>query len=370
MKHSWIIPLFLYVIGASLLLWTANSNGGLQLAGSDVHLEQFFANSAKNGWNTTLPHAYNSSPALTVIAPIFGIWSFKILFPLIFAFVPVLLYEMYHKLTNRMIAFLSAMFFIIVPTFAQEMPAIGRQEFGEFFMVMGLGLMVVGSVREKWVILASLILAVLFAYSLAPIILIYAFAFITVFLVAKRWKSAIYLSVGCVLLVGVAYLYFSIVADGIVIKSFIHPGAPSNVMGGVPGISVPPAGLPPISAPPQVSLPVISAPVDSGIKAGLGLDFFQADIWGKVFRIVQLLTEVLVGIGTILIFTKKHHLALKALTLGGSLLLIMALIFPSMVSALNMARIYHLALIGLAPALVIAGIWIQEKGVRLKWIKK
>ena len=91
----------------------------------------------------------NSVMSVTVFAPLLSIatgmsltWVFKLIFPLLFALVPLGLYRLWQKQTSHRIALFGVFYFIVTFSFYTEMVAMARQELAELFLVMLLLLIV------------------------------------------------------------------------------------------------------------------------------------------------------------------------------------------------------------------------------------
>jgi len=94
-------------------------------------------------WNPALPDATNAVISVTTLAPLLSqtsglslVWLFKLVYPLLFALVPLGIFVAVQKQTNDKIAFLAAFFVSLLFTFYSEMPAVARQEIAELFLVL------------------------------------------------------------------------------------------------------------------------------------------------------------------------------------------------------------------------------------------
>ena len=132
--------LAVFVIAISLLFH--RSLISMYIIGWDIHLEYYLCNLVKmNGiWTSTIPITYNAMLSIVMIAPIFSdicgmslTWVFKIIYPLLFSLVPLVLYRAFQKQTNDKIAFLSVFFFMSFIRFFSPMP---RQNIAEFYLVL------------------------------------------------------------------------------------------------------------------------------------------------------------------------------------------------------------------------------------------
>lgn len=143
-----LIPETLYpmlVLVTALALLYHNTFISEFLTGWDVHLEYQYANLVYTHsiWDSSIPDNYNAMLSITVLLPVYakitgiGIVSVvKVIYPLIFALVPVGIYEYCRIRTNSKIAFLSAFLFISVPAFYITMTSITRQQIAELFLVL------------------------------------------------------------------------------------------------------------------------------------------------------------------------------------------------------------------------------------------
>jgi uncharacterized membrane protein len=139
-----VYPLALFSISASLLLML--SMRSYHVVGFDINQELYVFQLTKRSmlWSmSSFQNAYNSCLSITILPTMLSYVSgindeyvFKLLYPLIFSFAPVGMYYMVKGLANENIAFLSALVFIVQPSFILEMPMLARQEIGIVFLVL------------------------------------------------------------------------------------------------------------------------------------------------------------------------------------------------------------------------------------------
>lgn len=144
-----LYPLAVFVIALSLLYHTSLIS--MYLWGWDIHRELYYSNLVMDicRWDAMIPSGLNSMLSITMLAPIYSnicsmslTWVFKIIYPLLFAFVPLGLYRVFQKQTGDKIAFLSCFFFVSLFTFYTEMLALARQQIAELFLVLLILLMI------------------------------------------------------------------------------------------------------------------------------------------------------------------------------------------------------------------------------------
>ena len=145
----------IYVISLCLIYLTTLPTN--YLMGSDIHIEYYFAHLTQtSGWDYSLSLNINSALSITLFAPYLSnllhldlLWVFKVIFPLFYALVPVILYFVFTHFMEKREAFISAFFFVIIPSFFMEVAAIARQQIAEVFFVGFLALLVLGPERLK-----------------------------------------------------------------------------------------------------------------------------------------------------------------------------------------------------------------------------
>ena len=142
-------PFTIFIIAISLLFHTSLISN--YVTGWDIQKEYYLADIViKNAfWNLNIPSEVNAMLSITLLAPILSIITktdldliFKVVYPLLFSLVPLGLYIIFKIQTNEKIAFLSTFFFISFNVFYTEMLSLGRQEIGEFFLVLLLLVMI------------------------------------------------------------------------------------------------------------------------------------------------------------------------------------------------------------------------------------
>jgi len=162
-------PLAIYTIAVSLLYHRSLITSFL--TGWDIQHEYFLSNlvTTNSFWDPSIPYMTNGMLSINMLAPIYSIiidlnliWIFKIIYPFLFAFVPIGLYIIYKKQTNGKIAFLSCFFFISFPIFFTEMLGLARQQIAELFLVLLILLMINKNIN----IIKKSFLSIFFAFSL------------------------------------------------------------------------------------------------------------------------------------------------------------------------------------------------------------
>lgn len=139
-----VIPTALFFISLALLFMT--SLRGWYITGHDIQQEYQVFELAKNSglWSiANFRDPYNACLSITILPTIFyrllqisDPYVFKILFQIIFAIMPSVLYVTLNKFTSRTTALLSVIYFISFPTFFGDMPMLNRQEVSFLFLAL------------------------------------------------------------------------------------------------------------------------------------------------------------------------------------------------------------------------------------------
>lgn len=151
-----VFPLIVFVISLSLLLhttlisatlWGIDINGELGLV-SSILLHSI--------WDPSSSGDINGMISITLVAPIYSVmlnmnaeWVLKLIYPLLFSLVPLALYQVYERQTGARVAFLACFFFVSFFAFYTELPAVGRQEIAELFLVLLLLLLLDKNIKSN-----------------------------------------------------------------------------------------------------------------------------------------------------------------------------------------------------------------------------
>jgi len=368
------------------------------LTGADINCEYYFEQLVvENGyWDASLPYSYNNALSIVTLAPIYslllnidGAWLFKIIYPFIFSLVPLALFHIYRQQVSGKKAFLAVFFFMAVPTFSLEMIALAKQQIAELFFALFILLMVDRELglgqRLTLAIIFVLSLAVAH-YGLGAVCLIYfGLGWLLLLLIRSGWGQRIWgwltakfgglpqslsslrafplKTIGIVVVIYFAcsLAWYGWVASGISLRNItavwqqqagIATGEATKLVPGMPGEP---------SAPSAYFEFTQREPL---VQTALGLDFPSASTQGKGFRVFQYITQLFIVIGFIWLIFKPKKLRFTAefiaLTGVSALLLLACLLLPGFSYTLNATRLYHIALILLAPLCILGGeaIWL------------
>jgi uncharacterized membrane protein len=166
-----LYPYAIFFIGLACLFTT--SLRGWFITGHDIQQEfyVFQLTNAHHIWNIAFyQDPYNACLSITILPTILtnllslqDMYVYKVIFQVLFATSPVLVFFIMRKYTIPVFAFLSAFFFISFPTFLNDMPMINRQEIAFIFFGLVLYMMLLSELP----LLMRKILFVIFALSVA-----------------------------------------------------------------------------------------------------------------------------------------------------------------------------------------------------------
>lgn len=375
------MPFLVFLLGLAFLYQaTLISNG---LIGTDIHTEYYFYREALNGWDISIPHSYNTAIGTTVVAPVLtnalgipGYWIYKAIFPFLFAFVPLILFIIYRKEFEDKVAFLGCLFFVTLPTYTLEMIGLPRQMLGELMLAVVLLLVIVRPIRLRYsipLLCGAATMGYLFHYITGPAILLYLMGGTLILMFSQRRRFPVRWLMVIILMSGsLGFAYYGTVADGVVSDNLGMTSryAVEKVVDG--GVDIPPADTPPADTPPAdtppADTPSQQAPwlvryfsqQEPIIRTALGLDFMEASIPGKVFRIFQYGTQLCLILGAVWLIRNRKKVSPEylAFTVTAIALIVACVVLPRFSNIINATRFYHLALFLVAPLLIMGGLYI------------
>jgi uncharacterized membrane protein len=355
-----IIPVLLYLISLSLLYST--SMQGFYLVGSDIHSEYYIASRMYDGWDISYPHLYNASISTTLIAPWISkflmidlVVVFKMIYPAIFALVPVILYFVYRKVIGQWKAIFAILFFISMPVFFMEMPQLPRQQIAEVFLCIVILLLISDLEYKIFLIVPCVAIIPMLHYSIGFATIAFLLTMLVVKLINSKLKWQLIGSskisyTGLIVSLTVAIVITAVwglnVADGMSLRAI------SNIfyVGHVSTVSD--------SVTTQIPMATATIKSDGIISAAMGFDIFNGtSTWGKVFRVIQWITQILVILGCFRLLFRYREYKFSSEFIAGigasAMLLVLCLTIFGFSGLLGISRFYHLSLIFLAPMFAI-----------------
>jgi uncharacterized membrane protein len=384
--------IYFYIFGMSLGLLYQTTMMGVDVVGSDVHNEFYYAKlNMFQEWNPDLRPTDNSSLAMWLIAPLLSkllqldmLWIFKVVLPIFLALVPVVLLSIFKRQFGETRAFFATVFFMIIPVFSLEMASIAKTMIAELFFALMVWVMV--SDWKWWAKLIGMSICVSMAVMCHYTVGIIAICFlmgvfaIRLCMLPFKWnlfanrKVPLLVVAFCIIVgVGTFYFYHRATAEGMMVPRItdiilkyvpnppesvasqpITPNQPLVIVNNV--VIPPPAEKPSVSWGSDTNWVSFKIPRSALVNTAIGLDFMDVPVEGKVFRIVQFLTQIMVIIGAIrLAFFNKFNVTAEFVALIGSsaLLLLVCILIIGFADILNITRFYHFSLFFLAPMFVL-----------------
>jgi uncharacterized membrane protein len=386
-----LYPLIIFVISLSLLFYVSLISN--QLFGWDIQVEYYVAQSVilNSIWNFNLWGNVNSMLSISILAPIYSIllkmnliWVFKIIYPLIFALLPLGLYEIFKSQTNDKIALLSCFFFISFYVFFNEMIQLGRQEIAELFLVLLILLLITKSNNK-----INSILFVVFSLSLAVshygLSYIYMILLISVFLILYLLDipqigeiKGLRFIISRIKDNSPSFLneYRNITLNLVLLFVVFSIGWYLFISGSSPFTTILNIGN-------QISNSIFTGFFNLSTLQGLKIIQQQtATPLHNVGKIIQLISQFFIVIGLLTLFLKKDKINLDRMKFNTEyiifsfvclFILIAAISVPFFASALNTSRLYQITLIFLAPFCVLGVLSILDllkTILKRKWKQK
>ena len=142
-----IYPWAILMMSISLLLMY--SLRSWHISGWDIHQEYQMFQLTKENFHWSMSNfprnAYNACLSITILPTILSSflnindeYIFKLVFQIVFSFIPVIVFLFLSRYTKSIIAFLASFFFISQWQFMQQMPALARQEIALLFFTLSL----------------------------------------------------------------------------------------------------------------------------------------------------------------------------------------------------------------------------------------
>jgi uncharacterized membrane protein len=340
---------------------------GTYVVGSDIQGEVYASRYAlTNGWDiikTPVPSIVPGiiAPGLSILLHMNIIWVYKTILPLALVGVPVVLYYAFRKQIGDKRAFFATLFFIIMPVYSLEITQITKSMFAElFFALMILAMVSKWRWQYKGIAVTICVLsAIVCHYTIGLAMLCYLFGIFLIRLATNwsKWKAFALkrvpiVLIPAILIIGSSSFYtFHHYATGGVINDTVGHVA-TKYLGGLYRIVRGEESFIP-TAENQLNLNE-QTPL---VKMAVGLDFLEQPVEGKVFRIVQFATQLLIIVGSLSLLLRPQRYKFTAEFIAGigcSFILILCCIFIQRFGALiNMTRFYQISLFFLAPMIVV-----------------
>ncbi|UTB33074.1 MAG: DUF2206 domain-containing protein [Methanobacterium sp. ERen5] len=376
-----IYPLAIFSMALTLVLSTSLITN--HITGWDINLEFYFTNLVNNAsyWNSSIPDLLNAMLSLVIIVPIFSKISgtsivviYKVIYPLIFVFIPLGLYSLFKRQTNTKIAFFACFLFISIFMFFLEMPYLARQEIGELFFVLMLMLMVERDISDRNIIILTVVFIPALLVSHYSMDYIYIFLATTAYLLILLRNIKLYekypklgkwpilsfffkpadsterpkmrYKLQLILLFSITILYYLLVSSSVLFN---------------------------------LTLTTINNLITLGYRflfnpsalMAVGIVTSEKSFLRSIALVFHLLIEAIIAVGILALICRRTKMKINEnfalFTVMSFVLLIMVLVVPFLAGALNPERFYQIALIFLALFFVIG--WLKLSNLLNRLLK-
>jgi len=348
---SKLYPLAVLMIAISLLYhFSLVSN---YLVGSDIHVEHYIFQTIEISkyWSPTNPYSgdtglgrLHSMLSITILSTVYSTmlsmdstWVFKLLYPLIFSFVPLGLYQVWQTYVSKKYAFISAFLFMAQATFYTEMLGLNRQMIAELFFVLLLLVILNKKMKSvnKTVCFMIFSFALVTSHYALPEIFLFSISLVLIsLLVLKRPSRNIS--------VGMVVFFFALMFTWYIYTS--GSAAFDSILGFGDYV--------------YRQLGDFFNPASRGqtVLRGLGLES-PPTIWNAISRTFAYLVQALFVFGFVGLITRRvkpnFDREYYVLTSVAMVILAALILVPGLANTLNMTRFYHILLFFLAPFCVL-----------------
>ncbi len=346
--------IIVFIIAVTLLFHSSLISNYDQ--GADIKVERYIATLTQNTgfWNSSVSFtdtglaSYYSMLSVTILPTMYAnilnmdiTWIFKIVYPLIFAFVPLALYLIWRGKFGVTVAFLSVFLFMSQSTFYTEMIYLSRQMIAEVFFVLLFLVLFSKSLSSKNVKILFIIFGVSLIFSHYSIALIFSFFISLMWLLVyltKKQSGNLRLSMVVLFLV-LMFSWFVITASSATIIRIA--GTEKSIF----------------NAFSDFLNPALREGTIQGL--GIGLTPHKSPLY-TVNAAIAYATELFIMIGFALFLLQKSKKDFDfeyfIPCLASILILVMCILLPVFASAFAISRFYHVILIFVAPLFAIG--WI------------
>ena len=352
-------PIILYFLSLALLIHSSFIS--YYLWGWDINYEYSYVNNvlAHNYWDINYPFQINSMLTTVILLPIINLISninliliFKLLIPIIFAFVPVVIYSIYSKIFNRSIAIYASLFFIFTFVFYTEMLQLIRQQIAELILVLLLYVYFIKiekKINKQYNILLLLLLTTL-VFSHYAITYIYLFILVSAYIIYKVLNRYNIFKLN--FNIPLSHIIFLIIFTNI---WYTYTSSSINTNNIIEIIY-------------NIYNYIISDLFNPNVTEALKLLITpQSTILQNISRYLDIYFQfmILLGIITIIIKYKKNINTFIIISFLNVSFLILNLIIPYLSNSLNTSRIYQIALLILSPYVIIGIIQFSKINSKL-----
>ena len=348
-----LYPLAIFMISITLLYHRSLISP--YIFGTDIHFELYVYKLVElnSHWDpSAVSWAYNAMLSITILPEIYssllnmdGTWIFKIVYPLVFSFVPLGLYHIFQKQTDEKLAFLSTFFFMSAYTFFVIMLFLMKQEIAELFFVLLILLMIDKEMKP----MNRTVLTIIFGASLIVSHYGLSYIYMLVFL-PFIWLSSFFMSrIKKANLTGTSIVLYFVIALSwyMYLTHSVTFNAAVGIFGNIAS-----------------NIGNMFSPMTSDPKIVANFFGGRVSVLHRICRWFVNLTQFFILVGVFRMILKRKEMSFNR-EYFSAVIVSVSLIFaciaiPYVASSLNMDRIYGILLFFLSPFCLLGGITVFE----------
>jgi uncharacterized membrane protein len=335
-------PYTLFIISLSILL--SHTLASPYLFGSDIHVELFFQKLTEINayWDPSIQNNVNAMLSTVMLPTIYSIilqmdtiLIYKIIFPIIFSLVPVIMYNIFNGQIGNKFAFLSVFFFMSFYAYSTTLLWLPRQQIAELFLALFLMTLFdkqLNNFNKHILLIIWTISLVVSHYATTYIFLVFLFGVYLLIKIFSVKNSS--LNFQHIVIYGIfALSWYIFISESTPFKSILDIGK-------------------------NISLTIMNEAfsrnsIDPSINTALGSGISNLPLWHALGHLWQIGTQFFIILGFIYLIlkfkSKKFDIVFIFFSIMGILFLIVSMTVPFFASSLNMDRIYHIVLIFISP---------------------
>ena len=356
-----LYPLAVFAIAIAILYQSSLISNHIFPFGSDAAVEYFVAKTTQlaGHWNPNnslfigdlAGGKLNSMLSVSMLPALYSnltnldlTWVFKLIFPAIFALVPLGLYNLWKEYIGGRYSFIATFLFMSFSVFYNELLGLNRQMIGEVFLVLILIVIFAKNIKSinRVVLFAAFSFGLIVShYALAEIFFGFLLLFVVLSFVLKKPNRNITPTIVILFLV-ILLVWYIYTSNSSTFTSLIQLGTTV-----------------------ESQLNQFLNPSSRGqmILSGLGAQSFPS-IWNRLGGGIQYLTQLFIVLGLVGLVSKRvklnfsRNFLMFVLIAAGWLLAI--IVVPGFANILNASRFYQLLLFFLAPVFIVGVVFISK----------
>jgi uncharacterized membrane protein len=352
---SMVCPMTVFSIALFLLFQSSLISRYVVPFGSDIPLEYYVSGITLKSasWSpfrvfpSDVGYGYGrlySMLSVTILPTVYSVllnidltWVFKILYPLIFALVPVGLYQLWQNNIGKKRAFIAAFFLTAEATFYTEMLGLTREIIAELFFVLLLIVIFNKKLKtsSKAICFTLFTIALVTAHYALALIFLFFISFALIYTLVTKQSSRKVTASMVVLFFTIMFSWYIFTTSSATFNSFLSFGQTVYQQLGN------------FFSPSSRGQTVLEALGQGGVPS----------VWNSISRVFAYATEALIVLGFVSIVVSRAGTKFEReyfiFTFAAFVFLLALIVVPGLANTLNMTRFYEILLFLLAPLCVL-----------------